>query len=103
MHPIITLIGEDWFRMEEEHKETLNLSTFSTDLWTERCRQLEITHPHLPRRLTMIDLRTLIKDQQCRRWWLRGTPDEVEDESEEDELAHESEDDEDDDMDDPGT
>ena len=88
--------------MEEEHKETLNLSTFSTDLWTERCRQLKITHPELPQRLTMITLTTLIDHQQCRRWWLPGTPDEMEDESEEDELVHESEDDEDNDMDDPG-
>ena len=51
----------------------------------------------------MITLTTLIDHQQCRRWWLPGTPDEMEDESEEDELVHESEDDEDDDMDDPGT
>jgi hypothetical protein len=90
VHPIITVVGEEWGRMEEENRHTLNFHAYSSAQWLDRSSVTKLKQTEWPTRLTMTSLPKLLKYQKCHCWWLPG-------------ASHEQEDEEDDNMNDPGT
>jgi hypothetical protein len=94
VHPVITLIGEEWGRMECANEDTLNFDAFSTARWIDKCKQKQAEQvedeAQLPEPLTTIKLTMLLRDLvergDCHRWWLPSQMD-VYSEEEDEEMS----------------
>jgi len=88
VHPIVTLVGEE-YRAAEEGKRSMDPTKISISRSTDLCRERRSANPRLNKQLTLMTLYHLLKDQEDNFWWLPGIPDP----SEEDESDREDDDD----------
>jgi hypothetical protein len=94
IHPIITLIGEEWDRAGDA-RTAADFSAFSIAKVSELCASVEAEHPKWNAKLFKTDLPTLLEAQDSVHWWLPGEEEEDEEEEEEEEEDEDEDEDED--------
>ena len=91
IHPIITLIGEEWQRAGEQNT-TPNFNAFSLAKVATQCKLGAAEHPQWISKLHRVNLSHLLWSQNSVHWWLPGEKmDEEEEDNDDDDEEDEEE------------